>query len=303
MFSTRLISAALAMMFIGCSGPSAPGFDYAKIRKLALESAETVEPLSGHQEYILIPAELTGDNHKLIIYPEGVSSSIKTAVFQLSNADLPGLESGMEALRHGAGDFIGDKYVGVWTEGRLSNLYPVNIGVEVPELKLSISRDIVPELAIMTMTADKPVRGLQVSDPAKATYDRLQTYLTAPSDDAEPLSQELIDLETIFETTPLLKMSDRRADYGLDRQVLLMVWDDGHEIKGLSNVDKDFSQILVATNFGPDSKLVTIPKTNELRLHPGQTQGADGRVRQTQITHRGVIVPAHTAAVLVRLER
>jgi len=301
--SLRLISAAIAIILIGCSGSSAPGFDYAEIRKKALQSAETVQPLSGHKEYILIPDELTGDSHRLIIYPEGVSNSIKTAVFQLSAADFPGLEGNMQALRHGAGDFIGDKYVGVWSEGKLAGLYPVDLGTPLPELELRISRDIVPELAIMTLTADKPVRGLSISDPAKATYARLQTYLASEDAGVEPLSQELIDLETIFATTPLLNMSERRADYGLDRQVLLMVWDDGYEIKDLSNIDKDFSQILVATNFGEDAKLVTIPKTHELRLHPGQTSGTDGRVRQTQITHRGVIVPANTSAVLVRIER
>ncbi len=293
----------MALTIVSCSGSSAPGFDYAKIRKLALQSTETVQPLSGYKEYILIPTELTGDTHKLIIYPEGITSSIKTAVFQLSTAEMPGLEGGMQALRHGAGDFIGDKYVGVWSEGKLDNLYPINVDAPLPELELTISRDEVPELAIMTLTADKPVQGLKISDSARATNARLQTYLASDRDgENEPLSQELIDLETIFTTTPLLKMSERRVDYGLDRQVLLMVWDDGYDLENLSNIDQDFSQILVATNFGSDAKLVTIPNTHEIRLHPGQTSGSDGRVRQTQITHRGVVVPAHTSAVLVRVE-
>ncbi len=293
----------LALALLGCSASSAPGFDYAKIRKLALESTETVQPLSGHEEYVLIPSELAGDIHKLIVYPEGVSSSIKTAIFQLSHADIPGLEDNVVALRHGAGDFVGDKYVGVWSEGELAGLHPVNLNQPLPELAFSIARDEVPELAVMTVTAEKPVQGLKISDPAKATYARLKSHLATQNEaDVEPLSQELIDLQTIFETTPLLKLSERRADYGLDRQVLLMVWDDGYDTESLKNVDPDFSQVLVATNFGSDAKLVTLPKTHEIRLHPGQTSGADGRVRQTQITHRGVVVPAHTSAVLVRVE-
>lgn len=296
----KSIPLAMCVAIAACSKSGSANYDYAKIRKLALQSAAVADPVIGQNEYIILPAEALGESHKLIIYPEGISS-YKTAIFQLSSTDMPGLAKNMHAMRHGAGNYSGDKYVGVWMDGGLTKLYPVSSETILPISKPEISREFVPELAIMALTSTKPVQGLQISDPArKAHADMLHYMSTQP--DGEKLSKELDDLERIFRTTPLIRMDERRSDMGLGEQLLLMIWDDGYSDTSLENIDANFSQIIMASNFGDAPQLVSLPDTHQIRLHPGQTSGADSRVRQTQIALHGVIIPARTSAVLVRSE-
>lgn len=299
---SKFIALAAIVLLSACSGSKgSASYDYAKIRKMAQQSEASSQFIAAHDEFVLIPKEALGDSHRLIIYPDGVSS-YKAAIFQLSPAEYPGTELTLQAMRHGASGYEGEKYVGVWIDGNIAKLYPVSEDAVLTVSKPAISRDFLPELAIMTLTKDKPVKGLQISKPAKQAHAQLDQYLAVQSNKND-LITELEDLKKIFAQTPLMSMHERRSDIGLGEQLLLMVWDDGYANPALTSVDNQFSQILMASNFSNQPQLISVPNTKEIRLHPGQTSGTDSRVRQTQIALEGVIIPAKTSAILVRSDK
>jgi len=294
----------LGLALAGCSGSGSGGYDYGKMRSLALANAQSADILPGYEKYVLIPEDIAGDVHRLIIYPDGVASSYNTAVFQLSDEDIKGVAGDMLALRHGAGDYIGDKFVGVWRDGRLINLYPVEMQDKFPISVPEVGREAVPELALLAMTKDHPMPDFDVPKDTRDLQDSLSAYQDiVPEEETENAVPAALDeLTRIYETTPLMSAHERRSSFKPGKNLMVLVWDDGYANPEFKNLDKDYSQILVASNLGPTSELIPLPNTNELRLHPKQTNGADPVVRQTQITLAGVIVPPNTSAVLVRAE-
>ena len=296
---TKPILGLMALLFASCSGGGQSGYDYSKIRKMADASLIHQGVVIGYDQLVLLPKDQTGETHRLIIYPEGVGN-YKTAIFQLSPTEITGLDDGVRAFRHGAGNFLGQQFVGIWNKGNLEQVFPVVTETVLPISKPEITRDSVPELALMTITRDKPFEGLIYSDKAKEIYNRLSAF--PDSDKHDPISKELADLEQIFLSTPLMRRDERRTDTGLGEQLLLMTWDDGYVESSFENIDLVASQILMATNFSEYPQMVKLPDTHKIRLHPGQTGGSDSQVRRTQIVLDGVIIPPKTSAVLVRAE-
>ena len=117
------------------------------------------------------------------------------------------------------------------------------------------------------------------------------------------------DFMGIRNSTPLFHLTDRdairnRFDFPvigttIDGLTVLTI-DDGYQNDNNSDLDPNYSQIVVVFNLTNESRKTNLVDAGRLRLHPVQVNGGDPIVRRSQITLDQVIVPPQTTAVFVR---
>ena len=252
----------------------------------AEDPADTINYVSKHDNQTL------WDNHQYrlphdMMTEDRVRLHVQSLSYPIYAQGIPFIHMGSELLR--SKSFLRDSYnYGHWFNAVDFNFQTNNYNVGLPPA----AKDEANWPLIEKLITENEGRDIVTERDIKRACDQVLSMLKVRS------SSPLFSLPTGKDIESRVNFLNTGPDQ-VDGLIIMSI-DDGFHDSSLSDLDPNFSEIIVAFNHAPEAMDFKLENTENLQIHPA-IENTSGATTQSEVISKGIIkIPGFTTLVFVR---